>query len=55
MSKLAIKLNISLTWFTPCGLKITQHYLKSKMNKVAITFGGLRRKTRVWPLESEEM
>jgi hypothetical protein len=40
ISKLMIKLGIPLSWFTPVGLKLTQHYLKSKINKVSISMGG---------------
>ena len=40
ISKLMIKLEIPLSWFTPMGLKLTQHYLKSKINKVSISMGG---------------
>ena len=36
ISKLMIKLDIPITWFTPAGLKLTQHYLKSKKNKISI-------------------
>lgn len=40
ISKLMIKLEIPLSWFTPMGLKLTQHYLKSKINKISISMGG---------------
>lgn len=49
--KFMLKLNIPITWFTPSGMKITQHYNKSKQNKVSIQFAKasktviLRRKT----------
>jgi hypothetical protein len=46
ISKLMIKLEIPLSWFTPIGLKLTQHYLKSKINKISISMGG-RNKTLV--------
>jgi len=35
-----IELNIPITWFTPNGMEITQHYLKSKETKVAIRLFG---------------
>ena len=35
-----IKLEIPMTWITPTGLKITQHYLKTKINKVSITIAN---------------
>jgi len=35
-----IKLEIPLSWFTPVGLKLTQHYLKSKINKISISMGS---------------
>ena len=34
------KLNFHITWFTPSGLKITQHYLVSKTNKISIKIGN---------------
>jgi DNA-directed RNA polymerase len=40
ISKLMIKLEIPLSWFTPMGLKLTQHYLNSKINKISISMGG---------------
>lgn len=40
ISKLLIKLEIPLSWFTPVGLKLTQHSLKSKINKISISMGG---------------
>lgn len=40
ISKLMIKLEIPLSWFTPVGLKLTQHYLKSKINKISISMGS---------------
>lgn len=36
---LICKINIPVVWFTPSGLKITQHYLRSKIHKVSIIFG----------------
>lgn len=44
MASLMLKLNIPLTWITPAGLKITQHYLKSKQINLAIRFAGKNRK-----------
>lgn len=44
ITKLILKLNIPLTWFTPNGLKITQHYLKSKRNIVSIRLFGQTKK-----------
>jgi hypothetical protein len=44
ISKLLIRLNIPLIWITPAGMKITQHYLKSKQNIVAIKFAGKTKK-----------
>jgi hypothetical protein len=44
ISKLMIKLEIPLTWITPAGMKITQHYLKSKQKTLAIRFGGKTKK-----------
>src|ERR1700726_4592241 len=35
-----IKLGIPLYWITPSGMKITQHYLKSKKVSIAISFTG---------------
>lgn len=35
-----IKLEIPLAGFTPRGLNFTQHYLKSKINKISISMGG---------------
>jgi len=35
-----IKLNIPLSWITPAGMKITQHYLKTKKSSIAIRFAG---------------
>lgn len=44
ISELMINLGIPLTWITPTGIKITQHYLLSKRKTVAIKFGGIKRK-----------
>jgi hypothetical protein len=45
ITKLMIKLEIPLTWITPSGLKITQHYVKrKKKTTIAITFGGRTKK-----------
>lgn len=44
MAKIMIKLNIPITWFTPNGMEITQHYLKSKETKVAIRIFGRTKK-----------
>lgn len=40
ISKLMIKLGIPLTWITPTGMKITQHYLISKRKTIPIQFAG---------------
>jgi DNA-directed RNA polymerase len=40
ISKIMIKLEIPLSWFTPVGLNLTQHYLKSKINKKSISMGS---------------
>jgi hypothetical protein len=37
ISKLMIKLEIPLSWLTPLGLKLTQHYLNSKINKISVS------------------
>lgn len=44
ITKLMIKLNIPVSWFTPSGMKITQHYLRSKQTSVAIRFAGKTKK-----------
>jgi len=46
ISKLMIKLEIPLSWYTPVGLKLTQHYLNSKTNKISISMGN-KKKTLV--------
>ena len=43
ISKLMIQLEIPLSWFTPGGLKLTQHYLKSKINKISISMGNKKK------------
>lgn len=40
ISKLMITLGIPLNWFTPNGIKITQHYLKTETKKVTIKLGN---------------
>ena len=40
INKLMLKLEIPLTWITPAGLELTQHYLKSRTNKVSITIAN---------------
>ena len=40
ISKLLIKLNVPLSWFTPSGLLITQHYIKAQKSKISISLGG---------------
>ena len=40
ISKLMISLGIPLNWFTPNGIKITQHYLKTETKKVSIKLGN---------------
>jgi hypothetical protein len=44
ITKLMIKLNIAMSWFTPAGLKITQHYLKSKQSNIAYKLFGKTKK-----------
>jgi DNA-directed RNA polymerase, mitochondrial len=46
ITKLMIKLGIPLTWITPSGLKITQHYvrLRKKKSPTSIVFGGRAKK-----------
>lgn len=38
--KLMLKLSIPIVWFTPSGLKITQHYNRSKKKKLSLSFFG---------------
>jgi DNA-directed RNA polymerase len=40
ITKIMAVLNIPMTWMTPAGLKITQHYLRSIKNSVELRFGG---------------
>jgi DNA-dependent RNA polymerase len=45
ITKLMITLDIPLTWITPSGLKITQHYVKTiKRANIAIRIGGRTKK-----------
>jgi DNA-directed RNA polymerase len=44
ITKIMAILNIPMTWITPAGLKITQHYLRSIKNYVVFRFGGKVRK-----------
>jgi len=44
IAKLSTKLGIPLTWITPAGLEITQHYLKRKKKVVPISLFGKIRK-----------
>jgi DNA-dependent RNA polymerase len=44
ISKLIIKLGIPLTWITPTGMKITQHYIKTKSTSISIRFAGKTKK-----------
>ena len=44
MTKITAELGIPLTWITPAGMKITQHYLKTKQSYVASNFAGRRKK-----------
>lgn len=53
ISKLMIKLEIPLSWFTPVGLKLTQHYLKSKINKISISMGGKNKTLILREFENE--
>lgn len=39
MTKLMVKLNLSISWITPAGLKITQNYSLSKKYPISIGFG----------------
>ena len=43
ISKLMLSLEVPLTWFTPIGLKLTQQYLKTKINKVSVKMGATSR------------
>jgi hypothetical protein len=46
ISKLKIKLEKPLSWFTPftpVGFNLTQHYLKSKIKKVSISMGSKKK------------
>jgi hypothetical protein len=51
ISKLRIKLEIPLSWMTPRVLKLTQHYLKSKLNKI---FLNLVSKNKTLKISSSE-
>lgn len=55
ISKLMIKLEIPLSWFTPVGVKLTQHYLKSKINKISISMGGKNKTLILREFEDEEL
>jgi hypothetical protein len=44
MAKLAINLNLPLTWFTPTGMKITQNYYKQKKNIISVSIFGKSKK-----------
>ena len=48
IAKIMIKLDIPISWATPLGLKIKQHYVKSEVNKITINFLG-KNKTAVCP------
>ena len=39
ISKLMIKLQIPLNWFTPNGIKVTQSYMKTEAKRVSIKLG----------------
>ena len=39
-----INLNLPLTWITPSGMIITQHYYKSKKTLIPIKFAGTSKK-----------
>lgn len=55
ISKLMVKLNLPLTWITPAGMKITQHYLKSKKTLIPLKFGRKTKKLvlREWTEKSD--
>ena len=44
ISTIATKLCIPLTWITPAGLEITQHYLKRKKKVISISLFGKTKK-----------
>lgn len=46
MAKLVVKLGVPLSWVTPVGLEIVQHYLETEENKIGINIFG-KRKTLV--------
>ena len=46
------KLGIPIVWFTPAGLKIVQHYLKTEIQKVKLPYYGTN-KTAVIRLPPE--
>jgi len=45
ITKLMVKLNIPVVWFTPAGLRITQEYLLSIKQKVTLSYFGKSRST----------
>nr|QWO71393.1 RNA polymerase [Termitomyces bulborhizus] len=44
VTKISSKLGIQLTWITPAGLEITQHYLKRKKKIISISLLGKTKK-----------
>lgn len=53
ISKLTIKLGIPLTWITPSGLEITQHYLKRKKKIISVSIFGKSKKLVLRENDSE--
>nr|YP_025889.1 DNA-dependent RNA polymerase [Moniliophthora perniciosa]AAQ74287.1 DNA-dependent RNA polymerase [Moniliophthora perniciosa] len=44
LAKLAVKLELPMTWITPSGLKITQNYFKRKKKVISISIFGKSKK-----------
>lgn len=44
LAKLAVKLELPMTWITPSGLKITQNYFKQKKKVISISIFGKTKK-----------
>jgi DNA-directed RNA polymerase len=43
ISKVLRDLNVPITWFTPAGIKITQHYLKEESHNYYMSSGNTRK------------